>query len=508
MKKKAKLFLTIASLCLVVAVLCFGVFSATNVTYNIGGTISYKVEDVFVNITTKVYTSNVHVDNTDDLKTYANMFVNQIPTSIGEYSVKNLTEYNGKFDFNSLTSELDENNSFSPQDKINMVFGNQTNAYSMYIVINIVNIADSTVYTHVNSFTNDMENIVGCTTDSDLRIFKSETSGQTIVLAYSLKDKKQSVESSNFSFSLEMRCTEPYSYGDLTKNSSEFFDGNYSSKLKSIVFTNNSSDFDIAKATENDSVGTYTDSNNATKNITAYVIPNDTLFDCYVYAPVSLMYAPENCFGYFSHWFSFDSDSIEHDSYNIIYNNDKIETLNLSAFDTSKTKVFQGMFGGCTSLKKIIGIEHFYTSRATNLLGLFYGCASLEELNLSSFTFESIDKSSKDTINASIMGLVGCNDVYIEYLFGEYGNTITSQSTIDGKIVALSTLLNALGVVLGGHARIVSEYIYLTNIAKIICPKNLGDLKIGTPTENPYTIEGTSETTSFLVAGKTLIRNL
>ncbi len=499
--KKFKLTMSVSVMCLAIAVLCFGVFSATNVTYNIGGTISYEVEDVFVNITTKVYTSNAQVDNADDLKLYANKFVNQTPTSLGEYSVTNLTEYNGKFDFNSLANELDSTNSFSPQDKINMVFCSNANAYSMYIVINIVNIADSTVYTHVNSFTNDMANIIGCTTDSDLRIFKSETSGQTIVLTYSLKDKKQSVESSNFSFSLAMRCTEPYSYGNLTKISESFFDGKYSSKLKSIVFTNNSADFDVKNATENDSVGTYTYSNNVTKNITAYVIPNGELFDCYIYAPVSLMYAPEDSYGYFSHWLYFSSDSIDKDSYNVYYNNYKLEIIDLSAFDTSKTKSMQGMFGGCTALKKIIGFEHLDTSKVKNMLGAFYGCASLEELNMLNISFTSITDKSK------IMGLIGCNDEYLKKVLGSYSETITNSETIDDKIVALATVVNSLNIVKGGEARSMADFIYKTNIARIICPKNLGDLVIGTPTENPYTIEGTSETTSFLVAGKTLIRN-
>lgn len=495
--KKFKLTMSVATMCLAIAVLCFGVFSATNVTYTIGGTISYEVEDVFVNITTKVYTSNAQVDNVDNLKTYANMFVNQTPTSLGEYSVTNLTEYNGKFDFNSLTSELDENNLFSPQDKINMVFGNATNAYSMYIVINIVNIADSTVYTHVNSFTNDITNVIGCTTDSDLRIFKTEESGQTIVLAYSLKDKKQSVDVSDFSFSLAMRCTEPYSYGNLTKAPYNFFSGGYSSKLKSIVYTNNSADFDIAKATENDSVGTYLDGNNETKNITAYVIPNDTLFDCYIYAPVSLMYAPEEIYGYFA-----IRTHCDNSSYEIIYNNFNVEVIDLSAFDTSKTTNFQGMFGGCTSLKKIIGINHIDTSNGSELLAMFYGCSSLEELDLSNFKFTS------GCNNMSVLGLVGLNNEYVELVFGDNGKAITSQDTDEGKATALATLAYNGGLMSTyGEAKSVADYIFKTNIAKIICPKNLGDLKIGTPTENPYTIEGTSKTTSFLVTGKTLIRN-
>lgn len=48
--KKFKLFASIASMCMALAVLCFGVYSAQNVTYTIGGSISYEVTDVFVEI--------------------------------------------------------------------------------------------------------------------------------------------------------------------------------------------------------------------------------------------------------------------------------------------------------------------------------------------------------------------------------------------------------------------------------------------------------------------------
>lgn len=60
MKKKFKLLLTIASLCFAVAVLTFGVFAATTVTYTAKGTVTYDVNSVFCKIDTQVYlASNV-----------------------------------------------------------------------------------------------------------------------------------------------------------------------------------------------------------------------------------------------------------------------------------------------------------------------------------------------------------------------------------------------------------------------------------------------------------------
>ena len=55
MKKKIKLFATIASFCLAVSMLAFGVYAATNVTYTISGSVSYTVNDVLVSVSTQLY---------------------------------------------------------------------------------------------------------------------------------------------------------------------------------------------------------------------------------------------------------------------------------------------------------------------------------------------------------------------------------------------------------------------------------------------------------------------
>lgn len=46
MKKKVKLFTTIASLCLAVALMAFGVYAATNATYKVSGSISFTSTNV------------------------------------------------------------------------------------------------------------------------------------------------------------------------------------------------------------------------------------------------------------------------------------------------------------------------------------------------------------------------------------------------------------------------------------------------------------------------------
>ena len=57
MKKRAKIITTIASLCLAVALLAFGVYAAANVTLNVTSKVNFVVTDVFASITGNVYKS-------------------------------------------------------------------------------------------------------------------------------------------------------------------------------------------------------------------------------------------------------------------------------------------------------------------------------------------------------------------------------------------------------------------------------------------------------------------
>ena len=50
--KKLKLLSSITLMCLAMAILCVGVLSAVDVTYSIGGSINYEIQDVYVKIKT------------------------------------------------------------------------------------------------------------------------------------------------------------------------------------------------------------------------------------------------------------------------------------------------------------------------------------------------------------------------------------------------------------------------------------------------------------------------
>ena len=52
MKRKFKLFATVASLCLSVALMAFGVYAASTVTYTVSGSVNYEVKHALVTVTT------------------------------------------------------------------------------------------------------------------------------------------------------------------------------------------------------------------------------------------------------------------------------------------------------------------------------------------------------------------------------------------------------------------------------------------------------------------------
>ena len=58
MKRKFKLFATVASLCLCLALMAFGVYAASSVSYKASGSVKYVVTDVKADFTLKVEKSN------------------------------------------------------------------------------------------------------------------------------------------------------------------------------------------------------------------------------------------------------------------------------------------------------------------------------------------------------------------------------------------------------------------------------------------------------------------
>ncbi len=203
MKRKSKLFLSLASMMFAVALLCFGVYSAISVNYTLSGSVSYQVTDAFVEITTKVYASKDLMDE-ETLKTSAQAIeesaFDSIQTIYGA-PVKEIPT------FNSLTG----GDTFTPKkdDEINIDY-NQ--AYTYFIVVNVKNLSsDVNVYAQITNKTDEQNlNSNIYTTKVQEQIIKpqeSENNGKNIIIAYSLKDPTQSI-SQTFSYTITVNSGE------------------------------------------------------------------------------------------------------------------------------------------------------------------------------------------------------------------------------------------------------------------------------------------------------------
>lgn len=88
MKRKFKLFATIASLCLCLALMAFGVYAASTVKYTASGSVSFEVSDVFVTMTSKLEATvdgKKSADVDDSQKSYTGD-TTKVPSATTEYS--------------------------------------------------------------------------------------------------------------------------------------------------------------------------------------------------------------------------------------------------------------------------------------------------------------------------------------------------------------------------------------------------------------------------------------
>ena len=206
--KKFKLFASLSTLCLCIAVLCMGIYAAQSVSYTISGTITYTVEDVFVEITTKVY----KVSEKQGYQTMETNATTLATTSFSDIDTNTYTLSQELTTFNSATSTT------TTSENINIAYGE--NAYTYYIVINIKNLTSSkncsayvtnntTATTNSNTYTNTYQNNI------------TSTETRNIVIAYSLSDEKTSITSANISYTVNVSYTAYSTSSDFTPTPEE-----------------------------------------------------------------------------------------------------------------------------------------------------------------------------------------------------------------------------------------------------------------------------------------------
>ena len=150
MNRKSKLFFSLVSLCFSIAVLCFGVYSALSVSYSISGSVSYELQDVFVDIETSLFMStegleeakeNVHTNISNLEQSLKN---NQTPNNMvkSSYLDTHSTYNNGQVDSRDEITFTNQGNELS------ITYGNFVqgeSAYSYFVVIKITNYAENSI---------------------------------------------------------------------------------------------------------------------------------------------------------------------------------------------------------------------------------------------------------------------------------------------------------------------------------------------------------------------------
>lgn len=197
-KGKVSLLLSIIMLCISLLVLCFGVYSVTNVQFNLNGNLTYTVDQVFATIETKVYASNVVANTKPTLSGYANqMKAENVPTTLGTNNdaVTNLTEYD-----NLINTLEDSSSIFSTSKKFSVDFNN----YNTYFVrIRVTNLADDEIWVAiVNQTMENSQNIITSKTSNVKSITRNEVG--IIVVAYSIKDLTLDIPKTTFSNNISL----------------------------------------------------------------------------------------------------------------------------------------------------------------------------------------------------------------------------------------------------------------------------------------------------------------
>ncbi len=212
MKKKGKLFLSLCTLLFSLGVMCFGVYSAVQVQFNVNGSINYIAPDIWAEFNTEIY-SSAGLGSTEAIDSRAQELKQN---GIGNIDLPLAKDENGRaYSYTYRTSEGTPNSTFN---NISLDF---SNCGVYFVVINIKPTEIEQGSLIVATITNDTSgtNIYTSQTDGVLTFTQAKI-GQNIVIAIALNDSSiQASATINCNVSLET-ITDP-------KLATTFSDGAY-----------------------------------------------------------------------------------------------------------------------------------------------------------------------------------------------------------------------------------------------------------------------------------------
>ena len=421
--KKFKLAISIATMCLAIMVLCFGVYSATNVTYTIGGSISYEVTDVFVEISTKVYSVAGQTTESD------------LSTNVNDLASKTFTEldaqdsgYTLKQTLQTFTTDgtTQDNKNFDAKDSTDESKGVEINfndAYTYYVVVNIKNLSPSkNVFAYIsNAITlGEDANTIFVTNNNQDNIAQGET--KNIVLGFSLENKMQSIANGvTFSCPIKVDYKGQEKHEDTINGMTFVFDE--SKKTATIKkYTGNETKVVIPSTISKDSDGNATKGSDyqVVRIMIAAFISNTNLTSVYISKNISNLdpLAFDGCT---------NLTSIVVDEGNQTYT-----SMNSNCVITSNSAI---LILGCKSTTipagvKTIGTCAFYNNNNVQSITIpsscttiqeyaFYGCTNLTSVtfadNNSSWLLASTSGTIELSVPDSAVNAKNLKETYVEY---------------------------------------------------------------------------------------------
>ena len=209
MKRKSKLFLSLASMMFAVALLCFGVYAALSVTYTISGSVVYEVKDVFVNIQTSVYVSTLNT-LTDETLLKENMTKLQNFEEVTNIADTDYSHTLETYKDGDITQHGDVTSEASGIPINYGTYQANTQGFAYYIVVNIKNYGTEQVGVSVQNNINaqNINSIVAVTKSTNIDARGDSTFAEkNIVIALALDDATKSVRGVTFSLPITISKT-------------------------------------------------------------------------------------------------------------------------------------------------------------------------------------------------------------------------------------------------------------------------------------------------------------
>lgn len=162
--KKKKLFATIASLCMAIALLVFGVYAAGAVTFNVSNTVTYSFSDVLVDITAKLYkvsTGTASIIPSGTVTTLGDSDWTEVSGGVTNGTLKSYTGTDGVYTQDSAASTVNSSIAFSMNNafayKVTVEFSTVSNA-GVTVTYNDTAFVDTSEDDNITLIVNDGDN--------------------------------------------------------------------------------------------------------------------------------------------------------------------------------------------------------------------------------------------------------------------------------------------------------------------------------------------------------------